>query len=100
MDSQSNTIPSFLKKKQIKLGGEENDKLLELNNDINKNDINAENTAEKVKFLFPNLSQKIHPARACRFDRRPCRYLYFWHSVQDPDVQLLYDRSFGATGQF
>ena len=58
MDSQSNTIPSFLKKKQIKLGGEENDKLLELNNDINKNDINAENTAEKVKFLFPNLSQK------------------------------------------
>ena len=58
MDSQSNTIPSFLKKKQKKLGGEENDKLLELNNDINKNDINAENTAEKVKFLFPNLSQK------------------------------------------
>ena len=52
-------IPDFFRTNKMKLGGEENDKLLEsinnssgVNNSLNK----EKDTTEKVKFLFPDLS--------------------------------------------
>ena len=50
--NDSNTMPSFLKKNKMKLGGEENDKIFIANNSEN----NAQNTKDQVKFLFPDLS--------------------------------------------
>ena len=47
-------IPNFFKMNKIKLGGEENDKLFVSNKEkIQDNEVT---TAEKVKFLFPDLS--------------------------------------------
>lgn len=57
--SHNSTIPSFFKTNKMKLGKEENEKLFSLNQNNNNDskDI-VENTTEKVKFLFPDLSTK------------------------------------------
>ena len=57
--SHNSTIPSFFKTNKMKLGKEENEKLFSLNQNNNNGskDI-VENTTEKVKFLFPDLSTK------------------------------------------
>ena len=57
--SHDSTIPSFFKTNKMKLGKEENEKLFSLNQNNNNDskDI-VENTTEKVKFLFPDLSTK------------------------------------------
>ena len=57
--SHNSTIPSFFKTNKMKLGKEENEKLFSLkqNNNNDSKDI-VENTTEKVKFLFPDLSTK------------------------------------------
>ena len=57
--SHNSTIPSFFKTNKMKVGKEENEKLFSLNQNNNNDskDI-VENTTEKVKFLFPDLSTK------------------------------------------
>ena len=57
--SHNSTIPSFFKTNKMKVGKEENEKLFSLNQNNNNGskDI-VENTTEKVKFLFPDLSTK------------------------------------------
>ena len=57
--SHDSTIPSFFKTNKMKVGKEENEKLFSLNQNNNNGskDI-VENTTEKVKFLFPDLSTK------------------------------------------
>lgn len=57
--SHDSTIPSFFKTNKMKVGKEENEKLFSLNQNNNNDskDI-VENTTEKVKFLFPDLSTK------------------------------------------
>ena len=57
--NHNSTIPSFFKTNKMKLGKEENEKLFSLNQNNNNDskDI-VENTTEKVKFLFPDLSTK------------------------------------------
>lgn len=57
--SHNTTIPSFFKTNKMKVGKEENEKLFSLNQNNNNGskDI-VENTTEKVKFLFPDLSTK------------------------------------------
>ncbi len=44
------------KKNELKLGGEEYNKPIIINNNINDINNNAENTKERIQFLFPNLS--------------------------------------------
>ena len=52
--NEQSKIPNFFKMNKIKLGGEENDKLFVSNKEkIQDNEVT---TAEKVKFLFPDLS--------------------------------------------
>ena len=59
-NSEKDTIPNFFKFNKMKLGGEENDKLFTPNS--NSNIINPQNkekaTTERVKYLFPELSQQ------------------------------------------
>ena len=58
MKNEQVAIPNFFKMNKIKLGGEENDKIFIAANTGKNNDQNdnVKNTAEKVKFLFPDLS--------------------------------------------
>lgn len=57
--SHNSTIPSFFKTNKMKVGKEENEKLFSLNQNNNNDSKNiVENTTEKVKFLFPDLSTK------------------------------------------
>ena len=59
-NSEKDTIPNFFKFNKMKLGGEENDKLFTPNSSSNIN--NPQNkekaTTERVKYLFPELSQQ------------------------------------------
>ena len=57
--SHNSTIPSFFKTNKMKVGKAENEKLFSFNQNNNNDskDI-VENTTEKVKFLFPDLSTK------------------------------------------
>ena len=55
MNKEHFKMPYFFKMNKIKIGGEENDKLFQSNqNQIKTN----ENTRERVQFLFPDLSQQ------------------------------------------
>jgi len=55
MNKENFKMPYFFKMNKIKIGGEENDKLFQSNqNQIKTN----ENTRERVQFLFPDLSQQ------------------------------------------
>ena len=54
---ENSTIPHSFKKNELKLGGEEYNKPIIMNNNINViNNNNVENTKERIQFLFPNLS--------------------------------------------
>lgn len=59
-NSEKDTIPNFFKFNKMKLGGEENDKLFTPNSNSNiNNPKNKEKaTTERVKYLFPELSQQ------------------------------------------
>ena len=55
MNKEHFKMPYFFKMNKIKIGGEENDKLFQSNqNQIKTN----ENKRERVQFLFPDLSQQ------------------------------------------
>ena len=58
IEKDQNSIPNFPKKNKMKLGGEENTKLFIPNNSEINNDSknNVQNTKDRVKFLFPDLS--------------------------------------------
>ena len=51
---ENNTIPQFLKKNKLKIGGEENNPIV-INNNIKDESNKEQNTKEKMQFLFPNL---------------------------------------------
>ena len=53
---ENSTIPHSFKKNELKLGGEEYNKPIIMNNNINDINNNVENTKERIQFLFPNLS--------------------------------------------
>ena len=51
---ENSSVPKFVKNNKMKIGGEENNKPIVLNNNIDTIS-NTQNTKERIQFLFPNL---------------------------------------------
>ena len=55
---ENSSVPHFFKKNEMKFGGEENNKTIILNNNLNNLNNNPQDTKERMQNLFPNLPQE------------------------------------------
>ena len=55
---ENSSVPHFFKKNEMKFGGEENNKTIILNNNLNNLNNNPKDTKERMQNLFPNLPQE------------------------------------------